>query len=155
MKGPVLKFSEICRRVKFSEPSRGFALVGHVFANITLFIGPHINNHCRNRCIMEQKCRSINIGQVRKDKVLCQLSDSDQLKHPNDIKLMDDFLYLGIEVRSLTQSLTNLKQMSTSEYCRIQHQIYIFKNYMKRMSKLAKRNWRGRPKQNKAERLNT
>ena len=139
MKGPVLKFSEICRRVKFSEPSRGFALVGHVFANITLFIGPHINNHCRNRCIMEQKCRSINIGQVRKDKVLCQLSDSDQLKHPNDTKLMDDFLYLGIEVRSLTQSLTNLKQMSTSEYCRIQHQIYIFKKDIKRMSKLAKR----------------
>ena len=51
---------------------------------------------------------------------------------------MDDFLYLGIEVRSLTQSLTYLKQMSTSEYCRIQHQIYIFKNDMKRMSKLAK-----------------
>ena len=88
---------------------------------------------------MEQKCRSINIGQVRKDKVLRQLSDSDQLKHQNDIKPMDDFLYLGIEVRSLTQSLTNLKQMSTSEDCRIQHQIYIFKNDMKRMSKLAKR----------------
>ena len=76
-----------------------------------------MNNHCRNRCIMEQKCRSINIGQVRKDKVLCQLSDSDQLKHPNDIKPMDDFLYLGIEVRSLTQSLTNLIQMSSSGYC--------------------------------------
>ena len=52
---------------------------------------------------------------------------------------MDDFLYLGIEVRSLTQSLTNLKQMLTSEYCRIQHEIYIFKNDMKRMSKRAKR----------------
>ena len=51
---------------------------------------------------MEQRCRSINIGQARNDKVLCQLSDSDQLKHPNDIKPMDDFLYLGIEVRSLT-----------------------------------------------------
>ena len=76
---------------------------------------------------MEQRCRSINIGQVRKDEVLCQLSDSDQSKHPKDIKPMDDFLYLGIEVRSLTQSLTNLKQMSTSEYCRIQHQIRIFK----------------------------
>ena len=46
---------------------------------------------------------------------------------------MDDFLYLGIEVRSLTQSLTNLKQMSTSGYCRIQHQIHIFKNDVKHM----------------------
>ena len=66
---------------------------------------------------MEQKCRSINIGQVRKDKVLCQLSDSDHSKHPKDIKPMDDFFYLGIEVRSLTQSLTQLKQMSSSRYC--------------------------------------
>ena len=61
----ILKFSLICRRVKFQEPSNGFALVGHVFANITLIIGPHMNNHCKNRCIMEQRCRSINIGQAR------------------------------------------------------------------------------------------
>ena len=54
---------------------------------------------------MEQRCRSINIGQVRKDKVLCQLSDSDQSRHSKDLKPMDDFLYLGIKVRSLPQSL--------------------------------------------------
>ena len=98
----ILKFSLICRRVKFQEPSNGFALLGHVFANITLIIGPHMNNHCKNRCIMEQRCRSINIGQARNDKVLCQLSDSDQWKHPKYLKPMDYFLYLSIEVRSLT-----------------------------------------------------
>ena len=98
----ILKFSLICRRVKFQEPSNGFALVGHVFANITLIIGSHMNNHCKNRCIMEQRCRSINIGQARNDKVLCRLSDSDQWKHPKYLKPMDYFLYLGIEVRSLT-----------------------------------------------------
>ncbi|PFX11821.1 hypothetical protein AWC38_SpisGene24326 [Stylophora pistillata] len=35
--------------------------------------------------------------QEKKGKVLCQLSDSDHLQHPNDLKLMAVFMYRGTE----------------------------------------------------------
>ena len=36
---------------------------------------------------------------IKRDKVLCQISDSDQLQHTNDLKPMADFMYRGTEVR--------------------------------------------------------
>ncbi|RMX54370.1 hypothetical protein pdam_00018398 [Pocillopora damicornis] len=56
-----LRIKYVCRRVKFEEPSNGFALVGHVFVSITLITRAHMNNHRKNQCIMEKRCRSINI----------------------------------------------------------------------------------------------
>ncbi|XP_022807921.1 uncharacterized protein LOC111344916 [Stylophora pistillata] len=47
---------------------------------------------------MEDRCNSINMGPSgEKDKVLCQLSDSDHLQHPNDLKPMAGFMYRGTE----------------------------------------------------------
>ncbi|PFX12468.1 hypothetical protein AWC38_SpisGene23572 [Stylophora pistillata] len=47
---------------------------------------------------MEERCKSINMGPAgEKDKFLCQLSDSDHLQHPNDLKPMADFVYRGME----------------------------------------------------------
>ena len=56
-------------------------------------------SHCRNWCTMEDRCTSINTGPSGKDKILCQLSDSDHLQHTNDLKPMASFGSKGTEVR--------------------------------------------------------
>ena len=86
----------------------GYGLVGHVFKNILLPVGMHMYSHCRNWCTMEDRCKSINMGPSgEKDKVLCQLSDSDHLQHPNDLKPMAGFMYRGTEVSVLFLSYFN------------------------------------------------
>ena len=47
---------------------------------------------------MEDRCKSINMGPEDKDKVLCQISDSDHVQHPNDLKPTEGFTYRGMEV---------------------------------------------------------
>ena len=38
------------------------------------------------------------MGPEDKDKVLCQISDSDHVQHPNDLKPTEGFTYRGMEV---------------------------------------------------------
>ena len=48
---------------------------------------------------MEDRCTSINMVPREKDEMICQLSDSDQLQHPNDLKPTAGLMYRGTEVR--------------------------------------------------------
>jgi len=48
---------------------------------------------------MESNCVSINIGPPINDKVLCQLSDSDHIRHPDDLRPSEGFMYRGTQVR--------------------------------------------------------
>ena len=56
-------------------------------------------SHCRNWCTMEDRCTSINMVPREKDEMICQLSDSDQLQHPNDLKPTAGLMYRGTKVR--------------------------------------------------------
>ena len=80
------------------EQIGGHELVGHVIANITLFVGSLILSHCRNRCVMEDRCKSINVRPAVKDTILCQLSDSDHKQHPKDLRKVAGSVYTGTEV---------------------------------------------------------
>ena len=73
--------------------------MGHVLKNISLPIGMHMNSHCRNWCTMEDRCTSINMGPEKKDNVLGQLSDSDHVQHPDDLKSAVGFMYRKMEVK--------------------------------------------------------
>lgn len=53
---------------------------------------------CKGRCTIDSNCVSINIGPTINDKVLCQLSNSDHIQHPDDVKPRDGFMYRGTEV---------------------------------------------------------
>ena len=54
---------------------------------------------------MERHCVSINIGPTINDHVLCQLSDSDRILHPDDLRPKKGFTYRGTEVKKMqTQS---------------------------------------------------
>ena len=56
-------------------------------------------SHCRNWCTMEDRCTSINMVPREKNEIICQLTDSDQLQHPNDLKPTAGLIYRGTEVR--------------------------------------------------------
>ena len=83
-----------CRRVKFIPPENGYYLNGHVFLNLTI----GIYTPCEHRCVMESKCVSVNIGPPANYKVVCELSDSDHLQHPGDLKPRHGWTYIGTEV---------------------------------------------------------
>ena len=88
------------------EKEDGYALVNHILKNISLPVGMHTYSNCKNRCMMEDRCKSINMGPEDKDKVLCQISDSDHVQHPNDLKPTEGFTYRGMEVSKKVRFLS-------------------------------------------------
>ena len=90
-------FPDHCRRLSFGSPFHNKALVNHVIKNITLGLG--MRSSCRGRCTLNDKCVSYNIGPPIKDQVLCQLSDSDHIQHPEDLVTREEFVYQNSEVR--------------------------------------------------------
>ena len=84
-----------CRTVKFLPPEFGQYLEGHVFLNLTTGIK---HAPCEHRCLMESDCVSVNIGPPINDRVICELSNSDHFKHPEDIKQRPGWIYRGTEV---------------------------------------------------------
>ena len=47
---------------------------------------------------MDPVCVSVNIGPPTDEKFICELSDSDHTKHPDDLKKREGYLYIGTEV---------------------------------------------------------
>ena len=96
-----LSFTGLCRHLKFSQLTSGFALQRHVIKNISLNIHmvENIPSRCNNYCTMEDKCVSFNIGPPIKDIVFCQLNDADHIQHPKDLQAREGFMYRGTEVR--------------------------------------------------------
>ena len=87
----------MCRRLKFDDPVYGYALQGHVIVNLTIGKG----EFCRHRCTMESNCLSFNLGPQTNEKWVCELSNSDHMRHPGDMKTRQGFFYRGTEVRNL------------------------------------------------------
>jgi len=92
----LLLFIDSCRRVKFLPPETGQYLEGHVFLNLTL----GLLTPCEDRCVMQRECVSVNIGPVLNDRVICELSNSDHWRHPEDLKPRPGWTYRGTEVQN-------------------------------------------------------
>ena len=89
----------MCRHLKFNKPTRSFALEGHVIKIHS--IGLH--ESCKNLCTMDNRCVSFNTGPSAKpDNMVCELSDSDAKRHPEDLKSRMGFFYRDAEVRDRT-----------------------------------------------------
>ena len=119
-----LLFTGSCRRLKFSSPVDGFALEGHVIKNISLSVG--MRSSCIGRCTMERHCMSINIGPTIKDRVLCQLSDSDRILHPDDLRLREGFTYRGTEVKNFRFSRKKCRAILSLHSCLLVSFVYLF-----------------------------
>ena len=84
-----------CRSLMFEKSVGGRALQQHVFKQIylTMAIEPH--SDCKNRCLMENTCVSVNVGPPDKNGLrVCQLSE-----HPDDLKPEEGYQYWATKVR--------------------------------------------------------
>jgi len=105
-------FADGCRRLKFLPPVDGHYLANHVFLNLTL----GIYTPCHQRCVMESRCVSINIGPPVNDKVVCELSDSDHIQHPQHLTPRRGWSYRGTTEVPMTKSFkTDVDKPSTAE----------------------------------------
>ena len=69
-------------------------------------IGAHAP--CGDLCTMERSCVSFNVGPPIKDRVVCELSDSDHTQHPEDLKPRQSVVYRATEVRRVDSVTENL-----------------------------------------------
>ena len=60
-----------------------------------------VDASCKNLCTMESQCVSINIGPPINGKMVCELSNSDDKRHPEDLKTKEGFMYRATQVRIL------------------------------------------------------
>ena len=93
-------FAGLCRRLKFSTKIDGYALRFHAIKtfDLSIYVRPSVRSACTHRCIMDPVCASVNIGPPTDEKFICELSDSDYMAHPEDLKKREGFLYIGTEV---------------------------------------------------------
>ena len=53
---------------------------------------------CEIQCFIEVKCESYNFGTNEDGDYLCELSDSDDVRDPDDLRARQDFLYRATKV---------------------------------------------------------
>ena len=87
-------FSGMCRKTVFNSHLRDHALTGHVFKAIFV--------EDEELCYLENNCISYNFV---KNKNFCELSDSDHRQHPEDLQLMNGFLYGAGKVKYISTDL--------------------------------------------------
>lgn len=92
----LLNFSEVCRTLKFTLPIDGQALENHVIKNISL----ESQDVCQMACYLDNACLSYNFGRLQNESYVCQLSDSDDYQHPNDLQQREGFVYGGTVVHN-------------------------------------------------------
>ena len=84
------------RRITFLTPASGFYLQGHVISNHSV----ELNLDCQDQCAFAREFVSYNIGPMINNKMTCELSNSDHLQHPKDLKPRKDWIYRGTQVTS-------------------------------------------------------
>ena len=79
------------RSLMFETPTEGYALQQHILKQIYLSMGIKPYSDCKNRCLMENTCVSVNVG--------CQLSDFDHIQHPDDLKPRERYQFWATKVQ--------------------------------------------------------
>ncbi|XP_078374030.1 uncharacterized protein LOC144657542 [Oculina patagonica] len=85
---------DLCRHLKFTQPIQGFALQGQMLRNLSI----GIYASCKDLCTMESRCVSFNLGPPINDRMVCELSDSDNTQHPDDLIPREGFVYRSTEL---------------------------------------------------------
>ena len=92
------------QRITFLTPVRGFYLEGPVVSNHSV----ELNLDCQVQCALARECVSYNMGPTINSKLVCELSNSDHLQHPEDLKPRKDWIYRGTQV-GLSMAQPNFK----------------------------------------------
>ncbi len=72
-------------------------LVGHVFKSMLI----QDSSVCEVNCFMEGDCVSFNFKLQQDGKYLCNLSDSDHVVHPGDLKGEQGAVFTSFKVREI------------------------------------------------------
>ena len=72
----------------------GSALEKHVIRTIAL----NSEHSCRVQCYLENACVSYNFGKRVAGDEVCELNNSTDIQHPDDLKPRVNFIYRGAEV---------------------------------------------------------
>ena len=84
-----------CRDVEMTPPISDRALVGHVINETE--VGSL--DTCRVMCYIEADCVSLNFVPLHHtESLLCELSDSDHIQHPEDLFYRPGNTYVSIKV---------------------------------------------------------
>ena len=71
-----------------------FFLIGHVFKTMEIKAA----SACEVNCYMENNCISYNIKPLPDGKYLCELSDSDDVAHPLNMRYREGAMYKSFKV---------------------------------------------------------
>ena len=83
-----------CRILQFLDAKDGSALEKHVIRTIAL----NSEHSCRVQCYLENACVSYNFGKRVTGDEVCELNNSTDIQHPDDLKPRVNFIYRGAEV---------------------------------------------------------
>ena len=90
-------FPDVCRELHYFSSVADKALVRHVTRTVKVDNA----DQCEIRCYQELECLSYNLGPYQDYGHVCELSNSDHLRHPEDLVPMPGFIYRGTEVHDL------------------------------------------------------
>ncbi|XP_078369730.1 uncharacterized protein LOC144653570 isoform X1 [Oculina patagonica] len=93
---PNVKGGDVCRELHFLPSVTGKALVGHVIKTVQV----KTDDHCQIRCYREHQCLSYNLGPSQAYGHTCELSNSDHIRHPDDLVPVSGYIYRVSKVRS-------------------------------------------------------
>ena len=94
-------FLENCRQVEINPSIDNRRFVGHVFKSIET----QSPTACQVNCFVEGDCVSFNVKPLQSENHLCELSNSSDVVHPEDLKDEQGFVYTSFKVRDLKQSI--------------------------------------------------
>lgn len=88
-------FQGTCRNLNLYPVQMGKRLISHMIKNVSV----SVIEECSVQCFMENACVSYNLGPQVDGKRWCELSDSDQKRHPNDLVQENGYGYRESKVR--------------------------------------------------------
>ncbi|XP_022802883.1 uncharacterized protein LOC111340319 isoform X2 [Stylophora pistillata] len=89
----IVQGKDDCRIVKYEPQMVGRSLLNHTIISVVI----DSMEICELRCYLEHDCVSINFGAEDDGANRCELSDSDHIVHPGDLKNREGFIYRSVE----------------------------------------------------------
>ena len=88
---------DVCRTVDYLTRRQGQRLTAHIIRSVDV----NTDSNCQIECFLEAFCMSYNIGPFQGGKHVCELSNSDAIRHPQDLVSDPTYAYMGTKVSDL------------------------------------------------------
>ena len=93
----LLLFVDVCRTAHYLPRRQGKRLTAHIIRSVDV----NTDSNCQIKCFLETFCVSYNIGPFQGGKHVCELSNSDAIRHPQDLVTDPTYTYVETEVSDI------------------------------------------------------